>query len=290
MLVRLSSLLVSLTFGLLARVDAAGAAERDAQGVARPWQLGLQDAASPVMERIHQFHDFLLAIQVLIVLLVLSLLGYCIYRFNARRNPLPSKTSHNTLLEVVWTAVPIVILVVIAIPSLRLLYYADRTADYEMTLKVVGHQWYWSYAYPDHGDFTFDSIMIPDDEIDPAKGQVRQLSVDEPVVLPVKTKVQILVTTNDVIHNWAVPALGLKMDSTPGRINETWVEITREGTYYGMCSELCGVNHAYMPIQIEAVSKERFREWVSEAQARFTTPDGRAVAVAEADAPPANAR
>ena len=244
-------------------------ADEPVVGRSAPWQMGLQEAYSPVMERMHDFYTLLLIFQIFIVLLVLGLLAYIIYRFNAKKNPVPSRTSHNTLLEVIWTAVPIAMLVVIAIPSIRLLYYSDRTYDYEMTLKITGHQWYWSYAYPDHGDFEYDSFMIPDDEIDEAKGQVRLLSVDNRVVLPVNTKVQLLITSDDVIHNWAVPSLGLKTDAVPGRINETWVEITREGTFYGMCSELCGVNHGFMPIEIQAVSKERFAEWVKEAQEEF---------------------
>ena len=252
----------------------AAAEVEGVEGKAAPWQINLQDAYSPVMERIHDFHNLLLVVQIAIVLLVLGILGYVIYRFNAKRNPKPSRTTHNTLLEVVWTAVPIVILVIIAIPSIRLLYFADKTYDYEMTLKVVGHQWYWSYEYPDHGNFTFDSIMIPDDEIDEAAGQVRLLSVDNPVVLPVNTKVQVLVVSNDVIHNWAVPSLGLKKDATPGRTNETWVEITQEGTYYGMCSELCGVNHGFMPIEIRAVSREAFEAWVEQAKEEFASVDG----------------
>lgn len=247
-----------------ALMAAAGPA---AAGIPEPWAINLQPAASPVMERVHEFHNMLLVIQFGIVAFVLAILAYVIVRFNAKRNPEPSKTAHNTLLEIVWTAVPIVILVIIAIPSLKLLYYADRSHDFEMTLKVTGHQWYWSYAYPDHGDFGFDSIPIPTDELQ--AGQPRLLAVDNPVVLPVGTNVQVLITTDDVIHNWAVPSLGLKTDATPGRVNETWVRIEREGTYYGMCSELCGVNHYYMPIQIVAVSKEEFEAWTKQAQEQF---------------------
>lgn len=262
----------------------AGEALAQVQGHAKPWEVGLQAAHSPVMERVHDFYTLVFVIQVAIVLLVLGLLGYIIYRFRASRNPTPSRTTHNTLLEVVWTAVPIVILVIIAIPSIKLLYYSDRTADYDMTLKVTGHQWYWSYAYPDQGGFEYDSILIPDDEIDPAAGQIRLLAVDNKVVLPVNTKVQVLITSDDVIHNWAVPALGLKTDAVPGRVNETWVEITDEGTYYGQCSELCGVNHGFMPIVVQAVSKEKFAEWVKEAQEEFADADSSDVAVARAPA------
>lgn len=255
----------------------AGSAHAD--GLPKPWEINLQAAASPVMERVHQFHNMLLVIITSIVVLVLGILGYVILRFNSKRNPVPSKTSHNTTLEVIWTAVPIMILVIIAIPSMKLLYFSDRAQNPEMTLKVAGHQWYWTYTYPSHGDFTFDSVPIPADEL--KEGQPRLLAVDNRVVLPVDTNVQVLITSEDVIHNWAVPSLGLKKDATPGRVNETWVRINREGMYYGMCSELCGVNHYFMPIQIEAVSKAAFAEWVKEAQQKFARKDGPSVASAQ---------
>lgn len=259
-------------------VVAAGAAH--ASGMATPWQINLQDAASPVMERVHGFHNMLLVIQIAIVVLVLGVLAYIIVRFNSKRNPDPSRTAHNTLLEIVWTAVPIVILVIIAIPSLKLLYYSDRAQDPDMTLKVTAHQWYWSYTYPDHGDFAFDSLPVAAEVLEP--GQPRLLTVDNPIVLPIDTTVQVLVTTDDVIHNFAVPSLGLKTDATPGRVNETWVRISKEGTYYGMCSELCGVNHYYMPIQVKAVSKERFAAWTQEAKEKFAARPAPAVAAAPA--------
>jgi cytochrome c oxidase subunit 2 len=248
--------------------------------MATPWQINLQDAASPVMERVHGFHNMLLVIQISIVVLVLGVLAYIIVRFNSKRNPDPSRTAHNTLLEIVWTAVPIVILVIIAIPSLKLLYYSDRAQDPEMTLKVTAHQWYWSYTYPDHGDFAFDSLPVAAEVLE--AGQPRLLTVDNPIVLPIDTTVQVLVTTDDVIHNFAVPSLGLKTDATPGRVNETWVRISKEGTYYGMCSELCGVNHYYMPIQVKAVSKERFAAWTQEAKEKFAARPAPAVAAAPA--------
>jgi cytochrome c oxidase subunit 2 len=243
-----------------------------AEGRAEPWAINLQDPASPVMEKVHDFHNMLLIIQFGIVALVLAVLAYVIVRFNAKRNPQPSTTAHNTLLEIVWTAVPIVILVIIAIPSLKLLYFSNKAQDPEMTLKVTAHQWYWSYNYPDHGDFGFDSVPVATEELQP--GQPRLLTVDNPIVLPVGTNIQVLVGTDDVIHNWAVPSLGLKTDAVPGRANETWVRIDKEGTYYGMCSELCGVNHYYMPIQIHAVSKEKFAEWVDQAKQQFAAGSG----------------
>lgn len=273
----LRSLIGGSLFGVGA-VVAAGAAH--ATGMAQPWQINLQDAASPVMERVHDFHSLLLVIQISIVVLVLGVLAYIIVRFNAKRNPDPSRTAHNTLLEIVWTAVPIVILVIIAIPSLKLLYYSDRAQDPDMTLKVTAHQWYWSYTYPDHGDFAFDSLPVAAEVLE--AGQPRLLTVDNPIVLPVDTTIQVLVTTDDVIHNFAVPSLGLKTDATPGRVNETWVRISKEGTYYGMCSELCGVNHYYMPIQVKAVSKERFAAWTQEAKEKFAARPAPAVAAAPA--------
>ncbi len=273
--------LIAGLVGLFGLADAAWA-EGGVVGIARDWQLGLQAAASPVMEKVHDFHNLLLVIIISIVVLVLALLGFIIIRFNAKRNPVASKTAHNTTLEVIWTAVPIMILVIIAIPSMKLLFFSAKAADPEMTLKVIGHQWYWSYNYPDHGDFSFDSIPIPDDSIDVTKGQARLLSVDNPVVLPVDTTVQVLVSSDDVIHNWAVPAFGLKKDATPGRINETWVRIDKEGVYYGQCSELCGVNHYFMPIEIRAVSKEAFAAWVEEAKKNFAQRQPPAIDVAAA--------
>jgi cytochrome c oxidase subunit II len=263
-----------IVVGLVGLVNPALAAE----GLARPWQLSLQEPMSPVMEGVVSFHNLLLVIQAGIVLLVLALLGYIIIRFSHKRNPVPSRTSHNTTLEVIWTALPVVILIIIAIPALRLLYFHDRAPEYDMTLKIVGHQWYWNYSYPDHGDFTFDSIMLADDELE--EGQPRLLAVDNRVVVPVNANVQILVTAEDVIHAWALPALGIKIDATPGRINERWFRATEEGVYYGMCSELCGVNHAFMPIEVHAVSQEAFDAWVSEAQQEFARDPDPAVDVA----------
>jgi cytochrome c oxidase subunit 2 len=188
-------------------------------------------------------------------------------RFNARANPQPSKTSHNTVLEVLWTAVPIMILMVIAVPSFKLLYYQDKAVDAEMTIKAVGHQWYWSYEYPDHGDFTFDSLMIPEDELAP--GEPRLLATDTQVVVPVDTTVRLLTTADDVIHSWAIPAFGVKIDSIPGRVSETWFRAERTGIFYGQCSELCGAYHGYMPIMVEVVTAEEFAAWVEQAKEEF---------------------
>ena len=239
--------------------------------VPRNWQMGFEPAASPTMERITEFHDLLLIIITLITIFVLGLLLYVMYRFAERRHPNPTRTTHNTTVEVLWTVIPVVILVLIAIPSFKLLYYADRIEDADMTLKVIGHQWYWSYEYPDDGNFTFDATMVATEDLQP--GQNRLLETDNYVVLPVNTKVRLLITAGDVLHSFSLPALGVKLDAVPGRINETWVEINREDTYYGQCSEICGTGHSFMPIAIKAVSKEAYAQWVEKAKQEFARVD-----------------
>ena len=231
-----------------------------------PWQLGFQKAGSENMAMITDFNNFLLYIMTAITLIVLGLMVYVMVRFNARANPEPSKTTHNTLVEVVWTVVPILILVVIAIPSFRLLYFQRDIPQADMTVKAVGYQWYWGYEYPDHGDFAFDSLMLSDEE---RGDQPRLLATDTAMVVPVDTTVRVVVTAADVLHAFALPAFGLKMDAVPGRLNETWFKAEETGTYYGQCSELCGIRHAFMPIRIEVVSKEQFATWVEEAQAEY---------------------
>ena len=234
-------------------------------------QLGFQTPASPSAEAIYSFHNMLLVIITLITIFVLGLLVYVMFRFSEKRNPTPSRTTHNTLIEVLWTGIPVIILVIIAVPSFKLLYAQEDVSDAEMTIKAIGRQWYWSYEYPDHGNFTFDANMVADEDIE--EGQLRLLSTDNVVVLPVDTKIRILVTASDVLHNFAMPSFGIKMDGVPGRINETWVTITREGTFYGQCSELCGTGHSYMPIEIKAVSKAEFEEWIKWAQEEFASLD-----------------
>ena len=237
------------------------------------WQINMQPAASPSAEYLHEFHNMLLYIITAIALFVLVLLVYVVLRYNRYVNPEPKQFSHNVLIEVLWTVVPVVILIVIAIPSMQMLYFLDRTEAPDMTLKVTGYQWYWGYEYPDHEGINFLSYMVPDDEIDVTKGQQRLLSTDNVVVLPVDTNIQILVTAADVIHAWAMPALGIKIDAIPGRLNETWVRINKPGVYYGQCSELCGKDHSYMPIEIHAVSKEDFSAWVAKAKDEFSSLD-----------------
>lgn len=234
-----------------------------------PWQMGFQTPVTPVMERVQDLHQMLLVVISCVTLFVLLLLGYVVIRFHKKRNPIPSQTTHNALLEVVWTVIPVVILIVIGIPSLKLLYFMDKTANAELTIKVVGHQWYWTYEYPDH-HIAFDSLMIDPKEL--TAGQKRLLEVDRRVLVPVHTPVRLLLTSDDVIHSWAVPALGVKKDTVPGRLNETWFQITQRGVYYGQCSEICGVNHGFMPIVVEAVSQEEFLQWLAKNKkhARFS--------------------
>lgn len=234
----------------------------------KTYDLGFQEAATPVAERMHDFHTLLLYIITGISVFVLFLLIYVVIRFNAKANPEPSQTTHNTLLEVLWTGIPVLILIVIAVPSFKLLYYTDRPVDPEMTLKVTGYQWYWGYEYPEYEGLSFLSYMIPDEEIDPAT-QKRNLSTDNVVVLPIDTTILVQVTAADVIHSFAMPSFGIKTDAVPGRLNETWIRITKPGTYYGQCSEICGTNHAYMPIEIKAVSKDEFEAWIEGAKDKF---------------------
>ena len=232
----------------------------------KPWEIYFQDAASPVMREITHLHDVLTIIITLITLFVMGLLLWVMWRYRASRNPVPAKWSHNTPLEIAWTTIPVIILLIIAIPSFRLLYFMDRTTEADMTLKVTGHQWYWSYEYQDQ-KIGFDALMIADKDLKP--GQPRLLATDNHVVLPVGKNIRILLVSDDVIHSWAMPAFGVKTDTVPGRTNETWVKIERPGLYYGQCSELCGVNHAYMPITVEAVTPERFEAWLGEARKKF---------------------
>lgn len=232
-----------------------------------PWKMGFQSPVSPLKEQIEHFHNFLLIIMTAVTVFVLLLLAYIVFRFRASKNPVPSKTTHNTLLEIIWTTIPVIILLVIAIPSFRILFYAERVENADMTLKIVGHQWYWEYEYPDSDNLTFESYMIKDADLKP--DQPRLVSVDNVLVLPVDKTIRLQVTAADVIHDWAMPSMGIKMDAVPGRLNETWVRIDKPGTYYGQCSELCGVLHGFMPIQIKAVSQEEFDAWVKEAKEKF---------------------
>ena len=234
-----------------------------------PWQMTFQEAASPIMAELHQFHNFLLMLSIAIVLFVIFLIAYVLIRFNAKANPVPSKVTHNTAIEVIWTVIPIIILIIIAVPSFRILKMAEHTPPSDLTIKVVGSQWYWTYSYPDHEGIEFDSYMIQTEDLKP--GQLRLLEVDNRIVVPEGATIKFLITAADVIHSFAVPSLGLKTDAVPGRTNEAWTRIDKKGVYYGQCSELCGVNHGFMPIAIEVVSKEDFAIWLQQAKIKFAS-------------------
>ena len=226
-----------------------------------PWKLGFQAPATPIMERVEEFHNYLLIIITLITLFVLGLLVFVIVRFNERANPVPSRTAHNTLVEILWTLIPVGILVAIAIPSFKLLYYEDTIPDADMTIKVTAQSWNWTYDYPDNGDISVISNIVSDDKLQP--GQPRLLTADESLVIPAGKTIRVLVTSADILHAFAVPAFGVKIDAVPGRLNETWLKVDKPGTYYGQCSELCGRQHAFMPIQVKVVPQEAFDVWVA---------------------------
>ena len=271
---RVSTLsVIAVGLGLLSLAGGGAALAQGAVVGPEPWQFGFQPAASPIKHQVNDLHDLLLWIITGITLFVLALMAYACWRFRETRNPTPSKRTHHTLLEVTWTAVPVLILVVIAIPSFKLLYYQEVTPpSVDLTVKVIGRQWYWTYEYPDHGNFTFDAYMIPSEEIQ--DGQHRLLDTDNRVVLPVDANIRLLITGSDVIHSWYVPAFGMKKDAIPGRLNEMWIRIDHPGIYYGQCYELCGAYHPFMPITVEAVTREQFEAWVGEAQQRFARVDG----------------
>jgi len=241
-------------------------------GQPSPWQLGLQNPVSDVSEWIVQFHDFVNIIIIAVALFVLILLAIIVFRFNERANPTPSRTTHNTLLEVLWTVVPVLILVVIAIPSFKLLYFQYSFPKPDLTIKATGNQWNWTHAYPDQGNFNFTSVMLNDkereDRIKRGIPSPRLLAVDNEVVVPVDKYVHVLVTASDVIHNWTIPSFGSKVDAVPGRVTATWFHARKEGVYYGQCSELCGKDHAFMPIAVRVVKEAVFNDWVEAMKAR----------------------
>jgi cytochrome c oxidase subunit II len=248
----------------------------------RPWELGMQPSATPVHDRITAFHDELLVIITLITIFVLGLLLYVIVRFRASRNPVPTRTSHNALIEILWTVVPVLILVAIAIPSFKLMYYMDRVPKDAMTINVTGHQWYWSYAYPKE-KIAFDSNIVPEDKLKP--GQPRLLTVDNPLVVPANTDVRVLVTSTDVIHSWFIPSFGVQEYAVIGRHNHAWFNVEKPGTYYGECNQICGINHSRMPIEIVAMSKPDFQKWLADAKKKFAAapPEAAPALVAAAD-------
>jgi cytochrome c oxidase subunit II len=237
-------------------------------GQPSPWQMDLQESATPVMTQIAGFHYFLLWVIAAISAFVLALLLIIIVRFNTRANPTPSRTTHNTLIEIIWTIVPVIILAVIAVPSFRLLFVElDVPPHPDLTVKATGKQWFWSYAYPDSGNFEFSSLMIPEKDLKP--GQPRLLAVDNEMVVPVNKVVHVLVTGADVIHSFAVPSFGIRIDAIPGRMNDTWFKATTEGVFYGQCSELCGKDHAFMPIAVRVVSESDFNKWLDDAKKKY---------------------
>ncbi|MGB3022942.1 MAG: cytochrome c oxidase subunit II [Methyloceanibacter sp.] len=247
-------------------------------GQPTPWQMGFQEAASPIMEQITSFHNYVNFIIVFIALFVLGLLIYVMVRFNDKRNPEPSRTTHNTALEIAWTVVPVLILVAIAIPSFRLLFAQYDFPKADLTITATGSQWFWSYEYPDHG-ISFTSIMVQ--EADLKEGQPRLLTVDHDVVVPVNKNVIVQVKANDVIHDFAVPSFGVKIDAVPGRLQKTWFRAERTGMFYGQCSELCGRNHAFMPIAIHVVSEEEFADWLAKQKASASIDSAGKVAAAQ---------
>ena len=235
--------------------------------VAEDWQLSFQNPATDLMQKVVSLHDMILIVMTVVTLFVLFLLFYVSFRFSAKRNPTPSTTTHNTVIEVLWTAIPIVILVVIAIPSFKLLYEQEKSDSYDMTVKVIGHQWYWEYEYPDHGDFYFESYMVQDEDLQ--EGDLRLLTVDNPLVIPANKNVQILISAGDVLHSWAVPSMGIKTDAVPGRLNETWVNVKEPGTYRGQCSEICGSGHGFMPVVVKVLPENEFMAWANEAKNNY---------------------
>jgi cytochrome c oxidase subunit II len=238
-------------------------------GQPAPWQMDLQEAATPVMAQIAGFHYFLLWVIGAISVFVLGLLLIVIVRFNARANPVPSRTTHNTPIEVLWTIVPVIILAAIAVPSFRLLFTELDVPTPDLTIKATGKQWFWSYSYPDNGNFEFDSMMVPEKDLKP--GQPRLLTVDNEMVVPVNKVVHVLVTGADVIHSFTVPSFGSRIDAIPGRMNETWFKATIPGMFYGQCSELCGKDHSFMPIAVRVASEADFNAWLATAKQKFAT-------------------
>ena len=234
---------------------------------ATDWQLSFQNPATDLMGSVVGLHNIILIVMTLITLFVLFLLFYVSFRFSAKRNPIPSTTTHNTVVEVLWTAIPIVILVVLAIPSFKLLYQQEKSENYDMTVKVIGHQWYWEYEYPDHGDFYFESYMVQEQDLE--EGDLRLLTVDNPLVIPANKNIQILITAGDVLHSWAVPSMGLKTDAVPGRLNETWVNVKEPGIYRGQCSEICGSGHGFMPVVVKVLPEREFMAWANEAKNNY---------------------
>ena len=257
-----------LLAALLMMTAPVGEALGQTVGAPRPWEIGMQPAFGPLKQQQIELHNLVLVIITLITLFVGALLVWVMWRYNAKRNPVATRTSHNTVLEVAWTVIPVLILVVMAIPSFRLVYYEDRTRDAELTIKVTGHQWYWEYTYPDNGNIDFSSYIIPDDQLKP--GQRRLLEVDNELVVPVGKNIRVLQTSGDVIHSWFIPSLGVQRYAIPGRTIETWFKVDRPAVIYGQCNQICGTNHSRMPIVVRAVPEQEFNAWLVEAKTKFS--------------------
>ena len=236
----------------------------------KDWQLGFSEPATELMSDVITFHSYILMpIITGISILVLALLLYIAYRYNSNRNQIASSTTHNTVIEVLWTVIPVILLIIIAIPSFRILYTAETIPKADLTIKAIGNQWYWSYEYPDYDDFSFDANMLQDEELsDPS---LRLLETDTQIVVPVNKVVKLLITSNDVLHAWTIPAFAVKKDAVPGRLNETWFKAEKTGTYYGQCSELCGPKHAFMPINVKVVSQDEFDNWLNFAKEEYAS-------------------
>ena len=265
---KISAPVLAVLLGIMA-FWAAPAAAQGAVGAPHAWGMGLQEAFGPVKEAIHDFNNLVLWIIIIISVFVTALLAYCVWRYRESANPTPSRTSHHTMLEVAWTVLPVLILLIIAIPSFRLIYYEDRARDADITINVQGRQWYWHYAYPDSGDLAFDSRPIPTEDLKP--GDLRNLTVDEPLVIPVGANVRVLTTGQDVIHSFFVPSLGVQKYTIPGRTLETWFRADHEGTFYGQCNQICGTNHWFMPIVVKAIPQAQFQAWLDEAKKKYAT-------------------
>jgi len=267
-------------FGIGAAVAAITAfAALPAAAVPKNYQLGFMPAASPVMEQIESFHTELVWIIVAVCLFVLALLVWIVIKYRSGANAVPSKVHHNTLLEVAWTLIPVIILVIIAIPSFKLLYFEAIIPTPDVHIKAIGKQWFWTYEYPGANGFTFDSLSQSDADAK-AAGKPRLLGTDNPIYVPVNKVIEIETAGADVIHSWAMPEMGVKMDAVPGRLNHTWFKATHTGVFYGQCSELCGARHAYMPIELHVVSDAEYKAWLAESKKKFAALENDAIRVA----------
>ncbi len=251
----------------------AGALPAAAQ-TPRPWEIGMQPSHSPVETSIQDLHFLVNVLMIGVVVFVAALLLFVMWKFSAKRHPVASRISHNTLLEVAWTVLPVLILVVIAIPSFRLVYFEDRTREADMTLKVTGHQWYWEFGYPDSDNIHFDSYMIANEDIRPDQGQIRRLSVDNPLVVPAGKNIRVLTTGADVIHSFFIPSLGVQRYAIPGHTIETWMKVDQPGDYYGECNQICGTNHSAMPIHVHAMTPTEYTAWLEQAKTKFASDAG----------------